>query len=137
MDGQRISETLVAITRSPGPEMARCELTYLDRVHIDAARALTQHRAYREALRGAGIQVVELPSDSGLPDGVFVEDTAVVLDEVAVITSPSPLSRREEWPAVEAALRPFRRTVRLPPEAFLEGGDVLRVGRALYVGQGG
>src|SRR5262245_23435947 len=128
---------LVAITRSPGPELARCELTHLERLPIDVGRALAQHRAYQDALRAAGIHVIALPADPALPDGVFVEDTAVVLDELAVIVSPAPASRQGEWPAVEAALRPFRRTVRLPPGAHLEGGDVLRVGRTLYVGQGG
>jgi dimethylargininase len=129
--------TLVAITRSPGPELARCELTHLERKPIDIGRALVQHRAYQGALRGAGIEVIELPSDPALPDGVFVEDTAVILEEQAVITAPSPPSRRDEWPAIEAALRPFRPLVRLPAGAYLEGGDVLRVGRTLYVGQGG
>jgi dimethylargininase len=128
---------LVAITRSPGPELSRCELTHLERQPIDVGRALAQHRAYQDALRGAGIEVIELPSDPTLPDGVFVEDPAVVLDELAVITSPFPPSRREEWPAVAAALQPFRPLVRLPADAHLEGGDVLRVGQTLYVGQGG
>jgi dimethylargininase len=128
---------LVAITRSPGPELTQCELTHLTRLPIDVTRALAQYRAYQDVLRGTGIRVVGLPPDPMLPDGVFVEDTAVVLDELAVVTLPSPPSRREEWPAVEAALRPFRRIVRLPPGAYLEGGDVLRVGRTLYVGQGG
>ena len=81
--------------------------------------------------------MVKLPSDPSLPDGVFVEDPALVLDELAVITSPAPPSRRREWPAIEAALHPFRRLVRMPTEAYLEGGDVLRVGRTLFVGQGG
>jgi dimethylargininase len=128
---------LVAITRCPGPELARCELTHLKRVPIDIERARAQHRAYQDALRGAGIRVIELPADPALPDGVFVEDTAVVLDELALIAAPVPPSRRPEWPAVEAALRPFRRTVPLPAGAYLEGGDVVRVGRTLYVGQGG
>jgi dimethylargininase len=123
-----------AITRSPGPELARCELTHLPRQTIDPNRALAQHRAYQAALRDAGVRVIELPAGPALPDGVFVEDTAVVLDEVAVLTSPTPPSRRPERVAVEAALTPFRRLARLPPDAFLEGGDVLRVGRTLYVG---
>jgi dimethylargininase len=129
--------TLFAITRSPGPELVRCELTHLERQPIDVGLAQAQHRAYQDALRGAGIRVVELPADPTLPDGVFVEDTALVLDELAVITAPAPASRRGEWPAVEAALRPYRTIVRLPPEACLEGGDVVYMGRTLYVGQGG
>lgn len=126
-----------ALTRGPGPELARCELTHLARQPIDSARALAQHRAYQSALRGAGLRVLELPADPALPDGVFVEDAAVVLDEVAVLTSPTPVSRRGERAAVEAALAPCRRLVRLPPDAFLEGGDVFRLGRTLYVGLSG
>lgn len=126
---------LIAITRLPGPELVRCELTHLERQPIDFGRALDQHHSYRGVLRDAGARVIELPADAGLPDGLFVEDVAVVLDEVAVITSPTPPSRRGEYTAVETALRPFRHLARLPRGAFLEGGDVLRVGRTLYVGQ--
>lgn len=128
---------LTAVTRSPGPELARCELTHLPRQPIDAARALAQHDNYQAVLRDAGVRVVALPADPAFPDGVFVEDTAVVLDEVAVMTSPAPPSRRGERAAVEAALAPFRPLARLPADAFLEGGDVLRVGRALFVGLSG
>lgn len=127
----------IAVTRSPGPELARCQLTHLDRLPIDISRAQVQHLAYQAAFRAAGLDLIELPADPSLPDGVFVEDTAIVLDELAILTSPSPPSRREEWPAVEAALRPFRRVVRLSSTGFLEGGDVLRVGRTLFVGLGG
>jgi dimethylargininase len=125
---------LIAITRSPGPELARCELTHLPRRSIDIDRACAQHQAYKDALRGVGVRVIELPAEPALPDGVFVEDTAVVLDEVAVVASPFPLSRRAEPPAVETALRPFRSLLRLPAGVCLEGGDVLRLGRTLYVG---
>ncbi|MDB5310178.1 MAG: NG,NG-dimethylarginine dimethylaminohydrolase 1 [Gemmataceae bacterium] len=125
---------LTAVTRSPGRELGRCQLTHLPRRPIDTDRALAQHRAYQAALRDAGARVIGLPADPALPDGVFVEDAAVVLDELAVITSPTPPSRRAERGAVGVALAPFRRIVRLPPDAFLEGGDVLRVGRTLYVG---
>jgi dimethylargininase len=128
---------ITAITRAPGPELARCELTHLPREAIDSDRARAQHRAYQDALRDEGVRVVELPADPTQPDGVFVEDTAVVLDEVAVLTSPTPASRRGELAAIAAALRPFRRLLRLPEGAFLEGGDVLRVGRVLYVGLSG
>jgi dimethylargininase len=125
---------LTAITRSPGPELARCALTYLQRQPIDIARALEQHRAYQEALRAAGVDIVALSADPALPDGVFVEDTAVVLDEVAVLLSPALPSRSAEVAAVAAALRSFRPVIRLPADVRLEGGDVLRLGRTLYVG---
>lgn len=126
---------LTAITRSPGPELAHCELTHLDRQPIDTTSAVAQHHSYQVALRNAGVRVIELPADPALPDGVFVEDTAIVLDELAVMTSPTPPSRRPERATIETALAPFRRIARIPSDAFLEGGDVLRVGRTLFVGQ--
>jgi dimethylargininase len=125
---------LTAVTRLPGPELARCELTHLPREPIDHARALAQHGAYRDALRDAGVRVLELPADPSHPDGVFVEDQAVVLDEVAVLTSPAPPSRRGERAAVEAALTPFRSLLCIPPDANLEGGDVLHIDKTLFVG---
>lgn len=125
---------LTAITRAPGPELSHCELTHLARQPIDFDRALYQHRAYQEALRVAGFQVLDLTAVPSLPDGVFVEDTAIVLDEIAVIASLTPISRRQEPLAIEAALLPFRRMKRLPADARLEGGDVLRIGRSLFVG---
>ena len=128
---------MVAITRIPGTALARCVLTHIERQAIDVGQALAQHRAYQNALRKTGMRVIELPEDPSLPDGVFVEDTAVVLDELAVIAAPAPASRRGEWIAVEGALLPFRPVVRIPENAFLEGGDVVRMGRTLYVGQGG
>lgn len=128
---------LTALTRLPGAELARCELTHLPRQPIDIALAIAQHQAYQLALRAEGLQVIELPADPAHPDGVFVEDTAVVLEELAVLTSPAPPSRRGERAAVEAALIPFRPLARLAEGAFLEGGDVLRVGRTLFVGLSG
>lgn len=128
---------LTTVTRAPGPELARCELTHLPRRPIDAALALAQHDAYRAALRELGARVVALPADPALPDGVFVEDAAVVLDEAAVLTTPAPPSRRGERAAVEAVLGAYRPLARLPADAFLEGGDVLPVGRTLFVGLSG
>jgi dimethylargininase len=128
---------LTALTRLPGPTLARCELTHLPRQPIDFALAVTQHRGYQAALREAGLRVLELPADPAFPDGVFVEDTAVVLDELAVLTAPAPPSRRGELAAIEAALAPLRPLAWLPADAFLEGGDVLRVGRTVFVGLSG
>jgi dimethylargininase len=128
---------LTAITRLPGPELARCELTHLARQPIDPARALAQHRGYCDALRERGVAVVELPAEAAFPDGVFVEDTAIVLDEVAVLGAPGPVSRRGEVVTIDAALRPYRAVQWLPAGVCVEGGDVLRVGGTLLVGKGG
>jgi dimethylargininase len=125
---------LLAITRAVSPSIARCELTHLAREPIDVARASEQHAAYEECLRRAGCAVQQLPADPGLPDSVFVEDTAIVLDELAILTRPGAESRRAEVAAVAEALARHRPLLTLPAPATLDGGDVLRVGRTLYVG---
>jgi dimethylargininase len=128
---------LTAITRPPTEAIARCELTYLAREPIDAALALRQHEAYAAYLRELGIHVIELLAEPDLPDATFVEDAALVLDELAVITLPGATSRRPEVASVAAALEPYRPLRFLEPLATLDGGDVLRAGRTLYVGAGG
>lgn len=125
---------MIAITRLPSPRMNDCELSFAERTPIDYERALGQHAAYRDMLAECGADVVVLSTRADLPDCVFVEDTAVVLEEVAIIASPGAFSRRGEVDDVEEALRPYRpiEWIRLP--ATLDGGDVLLVGRTLLVG---
>jgi dimethylargininase len=125
---------MLAITRLPSQRMNECELSFCARVPIDYDRALEQHAAYRAMLEECGVEVVVLSSSAHLPDCVFVEDAAVVLDEVAVMASPGAASRRGEVEAVEEALRPHRpiEWIRLP--GTLDGGDVLQIGRTLLVG---
>lgn len=122
-----------AVTRQPG-DLSRCELTYLERRPIHMERALQQHREYEELLRRLGVQVHSLPAEPDLPDAVFVEDAAIVLDEVAVLPHMGAPSRRAEIESLATALAPHRRIVRLAPPGRLDGGDVLRLGRELYVG---
>jgi len=102
---------LRAFTRSLSPLIADCELTYIDRTAIDFDLAVRQHAAYEDALRSLRVTVTRLPGD-GFADGVFIEDTAVVLDEVAIICRPGAESRRTETAAVAEALTPFRRLYR-------------------------
>lgn len=130
-----MSADSVAITRLPSARLNECELTFLDREPIDIAAALNQHDAYCRALETAGAQVERLPADDRYPDGVFMEDTAVVLDEIAVISMPGALSRRGEVEAVGDILGRYRPLARLALPATLDGGDVLRVGRQIYVGR--
>jgi dimethylargininase len=124
----------IALTRDVSPALQQAELTYLDRQPIDLARAVAQHEAYCAALSRLGLRVLRLAADPACPDCCFVEDTAVVLDEVAVAAAPTPASRQPEVAPIAEALGAFREVVRLPPGAHLEGGDVLRLGRDLYVG---
>ncbi|HEX9632214.1 MAG TPA: arginine deiminase-related protein [Gemmatimonadales bacterium] len=126
---------LVALVRRPTDALARCELTHLAREPLDVGLARDQHAGYVAVLRDLGVEVVELPGEPALPDAVFVEDAAVVLDEVAVLTNPGAASRRPEVPSVAAALAPFRPLRHLEPPATLDGGDVVRVDRTLFVGR--
>jgi dimethylargininase len=125
---------LQALTRQVGASFASCELTFLERQPIDVAKAMEQHRAYESCLRELGAHIISLPADPAFPDGVFVEDPAIVLDEVAIITRPGAESRRGETHSIAEALTPFRETRSLMAPATLEGGDVVRIGRTLYVG---
>src|SRR5688500_12007593 len=93
-----------AFVRQPSPRLAEGELTYRRRVLADVDLAVTQHRAYRECLEGLGLDVDLLPPEPDLPDAVFVEDTVVIVDGVAVITRPGALSRQPEVDSVRAEL---------------------------------
>jgi dimethylargininase len=127
--------SIVALVREVSPRLAECELTHLGRVVIDVPRALAQHRAYCEVLSSLGARVEAVAPLPDAPDGVFVEDTAVVVDEVAVITRPGVPSRAGETETVASALSAYRQVLGLSAKARLEGGDVMRVGRTLYVGR--
>ena len=123
-----------AFTRDVTAAIVHCELTHRDRVPIDVGRARTQHAAYEEALRVVGCTVERVPTPPDLPDAVFIEDTALVFDEIAVITRPGAESRRAELPPVAEALAAHRKLVRMEPPATLDGGDVLVVDRHVFVG---
>jgi dimethylargininase len=124
----------IAITRAVSRALEHCELTHLPRRPIDFALARRQHAAYEQALREAGCEVRQLPEQTDQPDSVFVEDTAIVLDEVAVITRPGAPSRRGEVESMAVALEGLREIVRIEPPGTLDGGDVLRLDRVLYIG---
>ncbi len=125
---------LVAITHVPSPNMQDYARTYVDDQPIDLALANTQHAAYCDALRICGCEVVTLDVNRAMADCVFVEDTAVVLDEIAVMMSPGAASRRREPEGIEPTLRAYRDVehVRLP--ATIDGGDVVVAGRQIFVG---
>ena len=125
----------VAITCKVSPEIGRCELSYREREPIDVGLAQRQHLAYERCLADLGCAVTSLPSEPALPDSVFVEDTAIVLDELAVITRPGAASRRPETASVAAALAPWRPLLHLDPPGTLDGGDVVVTGRTIFVGR--
>lgn len=135
MADTNIRSTLHAVTRALSPAIARCELTHVARAPIDYQRAVAQHRAYVALLQSLAVGVTTLAAEPELPDAVFIEDTAIVLDELAIITHPGASSRRPETASVAEALRPWRQLATIVAPGTLDGGDVLRVGRTLYVGR--
>jgi dimethylargininase len=127
----------IAITREVSPSIGQCELTHLAREAIDVDLAQAQHRQYEACLAALGCQIRRLPPEPELPDAVFVEDVAVVLDELAIMTRPGAASRRPEARSVAAALAPYRRLAYIQAPGSLDGGDVLRIGQTLWVGLSG
>jgi dimethylargininase len=125
---------LTALTRAVSPALHRCELTYLDRQLIDLDRARTQHRRYCDILAELGAHVIVLPEEPDLPDSVFVEDPAVVVDELAVMAHMGAASRRPEAESLAAALARYRPLHWIEAPATLEGGDVIRAGRTIFAG---
>jgi dimethylargininase len=123
-----------AITREISPRFAECELTHIERIPIDLTIARAQHCEYIKVLQELGCNVIELPAEPDLPDSVFVEDTAIILPEVAVITRPGADSRKPETESIVRALTPLIDLVHVHAPATVDGGDVLVLGKRIYVG---
>jgi dimethylargininase len=124
----------VAITREISRSIGDCQLTHLARHPIDLERARRQHGGYITALKGSGWEVHTLPEEPDLPDSVFVEDTAVVLDGLAVLTHPGSESRRPEVKSIAMALSTLLPVASISSAAILDGGDVLVAGKRIFVG---
>jgi dimethylargininase len=125
---------LTAITRAVSPSIVNCELSFIARQPIDLQIARAQHRAYEQLLEKLGARVVSLPAEPDLPDSLFVEDPAIVLDELAVIFPLGTESRRPEAGSLAQALSKFRKLQHVTLPGTLEGGDILRIGSRLFVG---
>jgi dimethylargininase len=125
---------LTAITREVSQSINDCELSFHARQPIDVAKAVAQHKAYQDCLAQLGVRIVSLPAEPELPDAVFVEDAAVVVDEVAVITNMGAPSRRPEARSLVDTLSRYRPVKFLVEPATLDGGDVIRVGHRIFVG---
>jgi dimethylargininase len=125
---------MLALTHVPSPDLDHGQRTHIGRQSIDYDRAVQQHTEYCKMLRGCGAVVRTLDLNRDLPDSTFIEDTAIVLDEVAVLASMGTEARRRELVGIEPELRKYRTVHRVEAAATIEGGDVLRVGRTLLVG---
>ncbi|MBD3386216.1 dimethylargininase [candidate division KSB1 bacterium] len=124
----------LAITRMVSRSIEHCELLHLQRQSIDVKKAIEQHKHYEDILGEAGFCLLRLPELPQLPDSCFVEDTALVFNEIAIITRPGALSRRPEIESIKEVLSPYRRLFLIQAPATLDGGDVLSVGKQVYVG---
>jgi dimethylargininase len=125
---------MLALTHVPSPNMDHGQRTHVTRVSIDYDLAVQQHGDYCQMLCDCGVEVLTLDVNRPLPDSTFIEDTAIVLDEVAVLASMGAERRRGELAGIESELRKHRELLHIEGLAIIEGGDVLRVGRFLLVG---
>jgi dimethylargininase len=125
---------LTAITRGVSPAIVNCELTFVARAPIDPAKAVEQHRAYERMLEKFGAKIDSLPAEATLPDSMFVEDPAMVLDELAVIFPLGTASRRAEAVSLALAIASYRPLKHVQLPGTVEGGDILRIGRQLFAG---
>ena len=126
-----------ALVRDIADSLESCELTHLERSPIDLGRARNQHEAYCRTLEALDCTIHRIDADPTCPDCVFIEDTLVVVPEVAVLTRPGAPSRRAELPPVEAAVARHREVARIEAPGCLDGGDVLRIERRVLVGVSG
>ncbi len=125
---------LTAITRPISPKMGECEITHFDRQPINIEKARSQHMAYEKALQELGCKIVHAAAAPDYPDSVFVEDCVIVFDEIAILTNPGAISRKQEVQGMQDALESFRTLVKIEPPGILDGGDVLVIGKQVWVG---
>lgn len=126
---------MIALTHRPSPDIDLGQRTHVEQTPVDYRLAVQQHGFYCAALRECGVDVRIVDVNRAFPDGTFVEDTAIVLDEIAVLASMGTEARRGEVAGIERELAKYRELARIEPPAKIEGGDVLRVGRMLLVGE--
>src|SRR2546428_14066782 len=117
---------LTVVTRAVSPALASCELSFIPRQPIDLKIAHQQHHAYEKLLASLGARVISLPAEPELPDSMFVEDPALVLDELAVIFSLGTETRRPEAASIPSAPTPFPQPAYVKPPRRIEGGGILR-----------
>jgi dimethylargininase len=123
-----------AYTRQPSRRIGECELSFIARAPIDRDRLRDQHAAYERTLLHCGLEVHRFPALPDSPDGVFVEDMAVLLGEHALLARSASAARSAESASVAQRLGADFELATLP-SGTLDGGDVLRIGKRLYVGQ--
>jgi dimethylargininase len=138
--GQVRSEPMngTSLVRRPGSRLAEGIVTHISRTPVDVALARAQHAAYADALASSGWMIQQAPAADDCPDSVFIEDTVVICEDLAVLTRPGAPARRAEVAGVAQAVRSLGlRTVCIEEPGVLDGGDVLQAGNTVYTGRGG
>ena len=125
---------LNAIIRSISPNMGDCELTHLERESINIQKAIEQHSEYELVLEKLGCNMITASAAPSLPDSVFVEDCAIVLDELAIMTHPGAEIRRAEVKGIAEVLASHRELFYIESPGIIDGGDVLVIGKNIWVG---
>ena len=126
------------LVRAPSVRLAEGIVTHISRTPVDVVLARAQHAAYSEALAASGWMIRQVPAAEDCPDSVFIEDTVVVCEDLAVLARPGAPARRAEVPGVAGIIRSLGlRTAGIHEPGTLDGGDVLQVGPIVYVGRGG
>jgi dimethylargininase len=127
-----------ALVRPPGGRLAEGIVTHIARSPVDVAVAREQHAAYAAALAAAGWAIGRVPAAEDCPDSVFVEDTVVVCEDLAVLARPGAAARRAEVGGTARVIASLGfRTAQIEDPGTLDGGDVLQAGTTVYVGRGG
>jgi dimethylargininase len=135
VSGPVTAATRTALVRRPSPRLADGIVTYIDRRPVDAGLAARQHEAYVAGLESAGWRVRWLPPADDLPDAVFVEDTVVVCDDLAVLARPGVPERAPEIASMERTVGELGLEITRIDDGILDGGDVLQVGNTVYAGR--
>jgi dimethylargininase len=126
------------LVRPPSSRLAEGIVTHVRRTPVDVALARAQHAAYAGALAASDWEIQQVPAAEDCPDSVFIEDTVVVCEDLAVLARPGAPARRAEVAGVASIVGPLGlRTAQIEEPGTLDGGDVLQVGHTVYVGRGG
>lgn len=132
------SQKRVALVRRPTPSIVGGLVTHIDRQPVDPELATRQWHAYVEALRNQCWDIVEVAPDDSCPDACFVEDAAVVFGDTAMICRPGHDARRAETGPVSDTLQQLGyKIATIEAPGTLDGGDVMKVGDTVWIGQGG
>lgn len=127
-------KNLTVITHLPSHKLQDCELTFVESEKIDIEKAQQEHQEYCEMLKRCGAEVIILDRNNDLADSVFVEDPIIVFDEIAVLTSMGVESRRKESQYLKEVFSKYRDVEEIKLPAKIEGGDVLKIGKKIFVG---